>query len=542
MKCLLLLFATICLLLCVSGNTDIVFEGFTPDTEYTYYTNGVNVYTQLTCVATSNTYTDINTTWIDVTGNTYTDTGSSVLRFEDIATEINWRDERDYLCRAVYQTDPVMYKDSHRITVRIKYNTTITVSHGDITHIRDIADRNNVYIPVMTENVMISCDADSALWNYSPTGLSPQSDVPNPLTIDLFTLQYATTYFCTNTDIYNDRIIVKMVTLKAYGSGIYKQQQQEDTYTQLTEGESVYITEDTTLVCVSSIPHSSTWHYSNTSTGVEERLIEGTVVINSRGFLTLSLYTTSRVGHYICRTKEVTEDTYVIGNAIHRIIVSVPIVTTTTPIPTTSALTTTEPTDTTQTATKSTTTSEIIVQQTTQSTSLTTTTTTTNGTRTELEDTTPPYPIIGLTVGVLFILMLVIVVVILIVAFVVQRRKGKRSGYTKQIQTNNTEETTTDINNNKEYVNLPNLPTKPVPPSNTKKPVYKKLLQTDTPITSPIESPPEDKDGYMTLDQLEGSIGAGGESNPCVEEKVVPNDEFQYENVRPSLYESTTTK
>ena len=37
------------------------------------------------------------------------------------------------------------------------------------------------------------------------------------------------------------------------GSGIYKQQQQQqDTYTQLTEGESVYITEDTTLVCVSS--------------------------------------------------------------------------------------------------------------------------------------------------------------------------------------------------------------------------------------------------------------------------------------------------
>ena len=252
------------------------------------------------------------------------------------------------------------------------------------------------------------------------------------------------------------------------GSGIYKQQQQEDTYTQLTERESVYITEDTTLVCVSNIPHSSTWHYDNTSTGVEERILESTEEIRSRGFLTLSLQTTSRVGHYICRTKEVTEDTYVTVNIIHSIIVSVPIVTTTTPIPTTSALTTTEPTDTTQTATKSTTTSEIIVQQTTQSTSLTTTTTTTNGTRTELEDTTPPYPIIGLTIGVLFILMLVIVVVILIIAFVVHRRKAKRSGYTKQIQTNNTEDTTTDINNNKEYVNLPNLPTKPVPQSNSK--------------------------------------------------------------------------
>ena len=74
-----------------------------------------------------------------------------------------------------------------------------------------------MYIPVMTENVMISCDADSALWSYHPTGLSPQSNVPNPVMIDLFTLQYAITYFCTNTDMYNYRVIVKMVTLKAYG-------------------------------------------------------------------------------------------------------------------------------------------------------------------------------------------------------------------------------------------------------------------------------------------------------------------------------------
>ena len=34
---------------CVSGNNDIVFEEFTPETVdiYTYYTNGVNEYTQL---------------------------------------------------------------------------------------------------------------------------------------------------------------------------------------------------------------------------------------------------------------------------------------------------------------------------------------------------------------------------------------------------------------------------------------------------------------------------------------------------------------
>ena len=146
------------------------------------------------------------------------------------------------------------------------------------------------------------------------------------------------------------------------GSGIYKQQQQ-DIYTQLTEGESVYITEDTTLVCVSSVAVSSGWYYNNADTGVEERITEGTEIINSRGFSTLSLETTSRAGHYVCRTLEVTGDTYVTGNAIHRIIMSVPVVTTTTHIPTVSI--TTGTIYTTPTTTKSLATSEIIVQQTT---------------------------------------------------------------------------------------------------------------------------------------------------------------------------------
>ena len=173
----------------------------------------------------------------------------------------------------------------------------------------------------------------------------------------------------------------------------------------------------------------------------------------------------------------------------------------------------------------------------------TTPTTRVNDTQTELGDTTTLYLIIGVLVGVFVILIPVTIVIILVIVFMVNRMKTKRSGYTKHKQMNNTEDTTPGVNNNKkEYIYLDDLPTKPVPPSNSKKPVYKKLLQTDTPITSPIESPPEDKDGYMTLDQLEGSIGAGGESDPCVEEKVVPNDEFQYENVRPSLYVSTTAK
>ena len=64
---------------------------------------------------------------------------------------------------------------------------------------------------------MISCNADMALWIYNPAGISYKINIPNPLMIDLFTLQYATDYYCTNVDTKNRRVIVKRVTLRAYG-------------------------------------------------------------------------------------------------------------------------------------------------------------------------------------------------------------------------------------------------------------------------------------------------------------------------------------
>ena len=212
-------------------------------------------------------------------------------------------------------------------------------------------------------------------------------------------------------------------------------------------------------------------------------------------------------------------------------------ITTTTPTITTTAATTQTTTPTT-TPTTPTTTPPV--------TTITTTitpTTRANDTQTELVDATPLYLTIGVLVGVLAILIPVTIVMVLVIVFMVNRMTTKKSGFTKHKQINNTENTTPGVNNNKkEYIYLDDLLINPVPPSNSQKPVYKKLLQTNTSITSPIESTPEDKDGYVIMDQLEGSIGAGGKSDPCVEENVVPNDEFQYENVRPSLYESTTTK
>ena len=69
----------------------------------------------------------------------------------------------------------------------------------------------------MTENVVISCDANLVLWNYNPTGVAQRTNVANPVMIDLFTIQYATDYSCTNMDINNWRVIVSSVTLRAYG-------------------------------------------------------------------------------------------------------------------------------------------------------------------------------------------------------------------------------------------------------------------------------------------------------------------------------------
>ena len=225
-----------------------------------------------------------------------------------------------------------------------------------------------------------------------------------------------------------------------------------------------------------------------------------------------------------------------------------PTPTTTTPTATTT-ITTTTPTITTTAATTQTTTPTTTPTTPTTTPPVTTITTTitpttrANDTQTELVDATPLYLTIGVLVGVLAILIPVTIVMVLVIVFMVNRMTTKKSGFTKHKQINNTENTTPGVNNNKkEYIYLDDLLINPVPPSNSQKPVYKKLLQTNTSITSPIESTPEDKDGYVIMDQLEGSIGAGGKSDPCVEENVVPNDEFQYENVRPSLYESTTTK
>ena len=48
----------------------------------------------------------------------------------------------------------------------------------------------------MTENVAISCDAEGGEWAYTPKYTTRLTGVSNPLTLDLFTIEYAITFEC----------------------------------------------------------------------------------------------------------------------------------------------------------------------------------------------------------------------------------------------------------------------------------------------------------------------------------------------------------
>ena len=63
-----------------------------------------------------------------------------------------------------------------------------------------------VLIPVMTENVILNCDAESAEWTYSQTSIGQ-----NSLTLDLYTKVYAKTFYCTSMDNATTRRIVHNV-------------------------------------------------------------------------------------------------------------------------------------------------------------------------------------------------------------------------------------------------------------------------------------------------------------------------------------------
>ena len=120
-KIVFLLYITFnCLLFSTTCN-NIVFSGFTEGREYTYYTNGNNMITELRCTAigvnNSRVY-NLRPSWFY---NQDTDTGSSVLMFENVATEVKWKESREYFCRTNYTMNGVEYQeDSNTITVYIE--------------------------------------------------------------------------------------------------------------------------------------------------------------------------------------------------------------------------------------------------------------------------------------------------------------------------------------------------------------------------------------------------------------------------------------
>ena len=117
-----LLYITLnCLVFYTTGN-NIAFSGFTDGREYTYYTNGNNPITELTCSAhgvSNSGARNIRTSWFY---NQDTDTGSNVLMFENVATEMKWKESREYFCRAVYMKNGVQeyQEDSDTNTVYIE--------------------------------------------------------------------------------------------------------------------------------------------------------------------------------------------------------------------------------------------------------------------------------------------------------------------------------------------------------------------------------------------------------------------------------------
>ena len=90
------------------------------------------------------------------------------------------------------------------------------------------------------------------------------------------------------------------------GSGIWLQQ--EDTYTELSEAETIVLTEDRTPVCVSSSGSAYTsWYYrGDSNTGVGERITD-TELDSTKGFLKLNFPITlpsNRTGFYYCTSYE----------------------------------------------------------------------------------------------------------------------------------------------------------------------------------------------------------------------------------------------
>ena len=234
------------LLLCnasvlLTESLDITFSGFTAGTVYTYYANEDNPITELNCSGSSTDtgVTSISTTWYyRVSEIVNTDTGSSVLRFEDVATVVKWREYRVYFCRAVYDINgQERQQDSGDVFVDIKCqlflvyglqhyyicyifsdNTTITVSYGDTVYVRDITNRDTVRIPVMTESVTISCDAEGGEWAHDG-----QSGIDNPVRIDLFTIANAEYYDCTKKETpTGPNRIIHSVEVKAVGECLVK--------------------------------------------------------------------------------------------------------------------------------------------------------------------------------------------------------------------------------------------------------------------------------------------------------------------------------
>ena len=172
------------------------------------------------------------------------------------------------------------------------------------------------------------------------------------------------------------------------------------------------------------------------------------------------------------------------------------------------------------------------------------------------EGLSPPansYVAVGAIVGVFLLLAIVLVCValVLVTVLLLKRRKISKSGYTQQrAEVDNRTETETGTK--PQYCNLSDVDTSVNSPTTiqllphtrtSKNGAYKKLSQTDVPLSPPRIDPLGATGGYIPLDQLElDSEPSRRETDSGMEDTGSQNGELQYENVRDTLYQSTIRK
>ena len=151
----------------------------------------------------------------------------------------------------------------------------------------------------------------------------------------------------------------------------------------------------------------------------------------------------------------------------------------------------------------------------------------------------PEYGVIGLIAGLIIVIVLFVLILVLIMILLLKRRYRQ----TKIVDYKTEREP--GIGSHPQYCNISEVYTSGTPPNTnqlilnthtSKKGTYKKLPQSDIPSSPPQKDTSRITTEYISLDQL------GKETDSGMEDIGSHNGELQYENVRDTVYQSTSWK